>query len=46
MEDFSEKMEKIEYMNKMRKLKFMLLKWKNKIRKKINKEKDDNFRKK
>ena len=45
LEDFSEKMEKIENRNNLRKLKHMLLKWKNKIRNKKNKEKADNFRK-
>ena len=45
LEDFSEKMEKIENMNNLRKLKNKFLKWKNKIRSKINKENADNFRK-
>ena len=45
LEDFSEKMEKIENMNNLRKLKNKFLKWKHKIRKKINKENADNFRK-
>ena len=45
LEDFSEKIEKIEYLKNLRKLKNYLMKWKNIIQNEINKEKAERFRK-
>ena len=45
LEDFCEKMEKIEKINNIKKLRNKLLKWKNIIKNEIIKEKADKFRK-
>ena len=44
LEDFSEKMEKIEKNKNLRRLKDIWYKWKNKIKDEKNKEKADNFK--
>ena len=43
LEDFGEKMEKLEKRNNIRKLQFMWLKWKKKIKDELNNEKAENF---
>ena len=45
LEDFCEKLEKIEYKNNLKKLKKYLIKWKKIIKSEINKEKGERFRK-
>ena len=45
LEDFCEKIEKIEYKNNLKKLKNYLMKWKKIIKNEINKEKAERFRK-
>ena len=45
LEDFCEKIEKIEYKNNLKKLKKYLIKWKKIIQNEINKEKAERFRK-
>ena len=45
LEDFCEKIEKIEYKNNLKKLKKYLIKWKKIIKSEINKEKTERFRK-
>ena len=45
LEDFCEKIEKIEYKNNLKKLKKYLIKWKKIIKNEINKEKAERFRK-
>ena len=45
LEDFCEKIEKIEYKNNLKRLKNYLMKWKKIIKNEINKEKAERFRK-